>query len=66
MSADSEFTSRADIASRLAKGSSYVSTYKKRLLEAGVIEEPEPGMFRFALPGFGDYLRERLSALPVG
>lgn len=29
---------------------------KKRLLEAGVIEEREPGVFAFALPGFRDYV----------
>lgn len=41
------------------------STYKKRLLEAGVIEESEPGLFKFALPGFGGYLRERLATSPT-
>ena len=59
MNADGAFTLRADLAERLGKGSSYVSTYKKRLLEAGVIEEPETGVFKFALPGFGDYLMRR-------
>ena len=52
-------TLRADVTERLGKGSSYVSTYKKRLLEAGVIEEPETGIFKFALPGFGDVLLRR-------
>lgn len=52
-------TLRADVTERLGKGSSYVSTYKKRLLEAGVIEEPETGIFKFALPGFGDFLLRR-------
>lgn len=47
------------IAERLGRSSSYVSTYKKRLLEAGVIEEPERGAFAFALPGFREYVRRR-------
>lgn len=63
MSPDGTPTSRADIAARLGKGSSYVSTYKKRLLETGVIEEVEAGVFKFALPGFGDYLARRKARL---
>ena len=33
-----------------------VSTYTRRLLDAGVIEELRPGVFAFALPGFRDYV----------
>ena len=50
---------RSVIAKRLGRGSSYISTYKKRLLEAGVIEEPERGMLAFALPRFREYIRRR-------
>lgn len=46
-----------DLRERLNKSSSYVSTYKRRLLEAGVIEEPRRGVLTFALPGFGEYVR---------
>ena len=53
---DRETSLRKDLAERLGKGPSHVSTYKKRLLEAGVIDEPRPGCFRFALPGFRQYL----------
>lgn len=56
MTQDEGLTCRSDLTQRLNKSSGYISTYKKRLLEAGVIEEPEPGVFRFALPGFRDYL----------
>ena len=52
-------TDRADLTKKLKKSSSYISTYKKRLLEAGVIEEPVTGKFGFALPGFADYLTEK-------
>lgn len=54
---DEKETDRADLTKRLKRSSSYISTYKKRLLEAGVIEERKPGTFTFALPGFRDYLR---------
>ncbi len=36
-----------------------VSTYRKRLLDAGVIEEGLDGTFSFALPGFGEYVNQR-------
>lgn len=32
---------------------------KKRLLEAGVIDEPVAGKFVFALPGVAKYLQEK-------
>lgn len=56
---DGELTSRKQLMERLGKGSSHISTYKKRLMDAGVIEEPRPGEFRFSLPGFGSYLAKR-------
>ena len=59
MAKDDGPTLRGDLTKRLNRSSSYVSTYKKRLLEAGLIEEPERGILRFALPGFRTYLRER-------
>lgn len=59
MARDVGATSRADLTARLGKSSSHVSTYKKRLLEAGVIEEPQRGTFTFALPGFAEYVRAR-------
>ena len=56
MAQDEERTLRADLTKRLGKSSGYVSTYKRRLLDAGVIEEPRPGVFTFALPGFRSYV----------
>ena len=49
-----------DIASRLGEGSNYVSTYKRRLVEQGVIGERGHGTVGFDLPWFEEYLRERL------
>lgn len=53
---DEGLTYRSDLTQRLGKSSGYISTYQKRLLEAGVIEEPESDVFRFVLPDFRDYL----------
>lgn len=50
----------ADLAARLGEGSNYVSTYKRRLVEQGVITELGRGVVAFALPGFRDYLCERV------
>lgn len=44
------------LASRLGKSSSHVSTYKRRLLDAGVIEPSARSRVRFALPGLREYL----------
>lgn len=57
MARDDGLTRQADLKERLGKPSSHVSTYKKRLLEAGAIEETRRGVLRFALPGLREYLR---------
>ena len=56
MSQDEDKTLQANLKTRLAKSPSHISIYKKRLLEAGVIDEPIRGRLVFALPGFKDYL----------
>ena len=56
MSRDEDKTLQANLKTRLAKSPSHVSIYKKRLLEAGVINEPIRGKLVFALPGFKDFL----------
>lgn len=61
MLADETTTQQSDLRERLGKSSSHISSYKKRLLEAGVIEEPSRGSLVFALPGFRAYLDERFS-----
>lgn len=59
MAQDEGMTRQADLKDRLGKTSGHISTYKKRLLEAGTIEEPFRGMLAFALPGLRDYLINR-------
>lgn len=57
---DSEGPStRGELMERLGKGTSHISTYKRRLQESGVIEEQGIDAFDFALPGFRDYLRSK-------
>ncbi len=56
---DEKVTSRADLMGRLGKPSGHISTYKKRLVQSGVIGETLNGDFYFALPGFREYIAGR-------
>lgn len=58
---DSEDSSIAAIGERLKVSSAYVQLYKRRLIEAGVIEQPRRGVVQFAVPYLKGYLiRENL------
>ncbi|MED9829017.1 MAG: winged helix-turn-helix domain-containing protein, partial [Adlercreutzia sp.] len=59
MAQDGKVTSRADLMDRLGKPSGHISTYKKRLVQSGVIGETLDGDFYFALPGFKEYVERR-------
>ena len=52
----------ADVAKELGRGSGYVSTYKRRLLEQGVIEQRGRSMLVPALPMLDQYLGEYLES----
>ncbi len=54
-------SSMADIAKRLGESSGYVSVYKSRLLEQGVISERGRGFVDFELPGFKEYLGKHVA-----
>lgn len=56
---DKESSSMTDLSGRLNKSAGYVYTYKKRLLQAGVVEETHRSRITFAIP----LLREYLTAL---
>ena len=60
MLTDREISAVSDIEKRLKKNSGYVSRYRARLLEAGVIESAGRGRVKFALPAMREYLEERL------
>ena len=55
---DEESSSLSDIAQRMGKSSSYVSNYRKRLLEQGLIEQNGRGKIQFALPMLRNYLED--------
>ena len=54
--ADGNSTAR-EIARELSKKPNYVSKYKQRLLEQGVIEQDPYERLHFCLPGFEDFVR---------
>lgn len=58
---DDQASSSEDIATRLGKTTSYITTYRKRLLEQGIIEMQGRSKIRIALPGVREYLPEYLT-----
>ena len=59
MLADTRESRLSDIASRMGEASNYTSTYKRRLIEQGVIGERGSSYVSFELPGFREYLEDR-------
>jgi hypothetical protein len=57
MAEDDEESRVADIRERLHVGKTHVQTYRKRLMEAGVIHSSSRGTLAFSLPYIGQYLR---------
>ena len=47
----------ADVAERMGVTSDYAQKYRRRLIDAGVIESPRRGYVAFAVPYLADYLR---------
>ena len=56
---DEYSSSVSDIASRMGKTPGYLSTYKKRLMQAGVVEETERSRLVFSIPMFRDFVSEQ-------
>lgn len=50
-----------DIAARMGKPSSYVNTYRRRMLRQGIIGERRRGEVGFDLPAFKEFLAEKLA-----
>jgi len=46
-----------DIAKRMGVSNQYVQTYKRRLIQAGIIEQPRRGKLRIAVPYLKEYLK---------
>jgi len=60
MAKDYEESRVSDIQDRLKIGKSHVQTYRRRLLEAGLIHSSSRGMLAFSIPYLGQYLRGEL------
>lgn len=58
MSEDDESSSIADVAQRMGVTYDYAQKYRRRLIDAGVIEVPTRGKVAFVVPFLADYLRE--------
>ena len=58
---DEDSSLSEEIEMRLNKTASYVTTYRKRLLDQGVIEMQGRARVRIALPGVREYLSEYLA-----
>ena len=63
MSQDRNETKIADIVERTGLPNSTVQTYRRRLLDAGIIISPKRGVLAYALPETGAYLRHNADRL---
>lgn len=59
MAQDDGPSKMSSIGNRLAREPSYLSMYRKRLLDASLIESPGYGVVQLALPFLRDHLRDR-------
>ena len=60
MAEDERESRLSDIGSRLGASSAYVQTYKRRLIQAGIIEQVRRGAVRFSIPHMRAYLNRNL------
>jgi len=57
---DKEYSSVSDIAKRMNVSSKYISQYRKRLMEHGIIGSVGHGKVAFDLPMFREYIQEKI------
>jgi hypothetical protein len=57
MAVDEGVTTTAALQRRLGAGGPAIQPYRKRLIDAGLIESPRRGELVFAVPRLADYLR---------
>ena len=60
MNSDGTLTERSTIMERTGRNGNWASTYRRRLLEAGVLAEPRQGVYFFSLPSFAEYVDEHV------
>ena len=63
MALDAAPTRLTDIADRMGRERRYVSVYRKRLIDAGVIRSAGRGYVEFAVPHLAEHLREHAAQL---
>ena len=63
MARDDGPTEIADLKARFGRSDSYVSNYRRRLIDAEMIVEAGRGRIDFALPYLREYLREHAASL---
>lgn len=51
----------ADVARRLGKSLTELSTTRDRLIRKGVVHAPEPGQLQFSVPGFKEYVAREVT-----
>ena len=56
MTADERYSKTGDIANRMNVKPDYAQQYKRRLSDAGIIEQPRRGIVQFAVPYLKEYL----------
>ena len=59
MAQDDSITKVADLENRLNLSHGTIQTYRRRLLDAGIISSPRRGELSFTIPGLSDYLRRQ-------
>lgn len=57
---DATESTMADIAARMGRSRAYAGTYRKRMLQQGIIGERRRGVVGFDLPSFREFLQEKL------
>lgn len=51
-----------DVANRIGESPAYISVYRQRLIDAGIIESPARGYLDFTIPYLREYLREHAAS----
>ena len=57
MAEDNTVSKVGDVESRMGTSHGTFQTYRRRLLDAGIITSPRRGELKFVMPQLGDYLR---------
>lgn len=65
MAQDDGESSTREIAQRLGKGAEYGNVYRRRLMDAGLVEPTRYGYVDLSIPYLRDYLREHAAGIEM-